>query len=65
MSSRVGEIQSDSDPSEWRHIPGEENVADDISRGIHVGDLNGRWTHGPEFLQKPEKLWPQAVAKHI
>ena len=65
VSSRVGEIQSNSDPSEWKHIPGEENVADDISRGIHVRDLNGRWSHGPEFLQKSEKLWPQEAAKHV
>jgi len=31
VSSRVGEIQSNSDPSQWKHIPGEENVADDLS----------------------------------
>ena len=65
VSARVGEIQSNSDPSEWKHIPGEENVADDIFRGIYVGDLNGRWTNGPEFLQKPEELWPQEVAKPV
>ncbi|XP_068734682.1 uncharacterized protein [Montipora capricornis] len=65
VSARVGEIQSNSDPSEWKHIPGEENVADDISRGIYVGDLKGRWTNGPEFLQKPEELWPQEVAKPV
>ena len=34
VSSRVGEIQSNTDPSQWRHIPGEVNVADDVSRGI-------------------------------
>ena len=61
VSSRAGEIQSDSDPWEWRQIPGEENVADDISRRIHARDLNVRRTHGPEFLQKPEKLCLQAV----
>ena len=65
VSSRVGEIQSNSDPSEWKHIPGEENVADDISRGIHLGDLIGRGSRGPELLQKPEKLWPQEVRKHV
>ncbi|XP_068723814.1 uncharacterized protein [Montipora capricornis] len=65
VSARVGEIQSNADPSEWKHIPGEENVADDISRGIYVGDLNGRWSNGPEFLQKPEELWPQEVAKPV
>ena len=33
VSSRVREIQSNSDPIQWRHIPGEFNVADDVSRG--------------------------------
>lgn len=65
MSARIGEIQSNADPSEWKHFPGEENVADDISRGIYVGDLNGRWSNGPEFLQKPEELWPQEVANLV
>lgn len=36
VSARVGEIQNNSDPSQWKHIPGEENVADDLSRGLHV-----------------------------
>eukprot|EP00112_Aurelia_sp_Birch-Aquarium-sp1_P026220 Seg9160.2 transcript_id=Seg9160.2/GoldUCD/mRNA.D3Y31 product="hypothetical protein" protein_id=Seg9160.2/GoldUCD/D3Y31 len=58
VSSRLGEIQSNSDPSQWRHIPSEDNVADDLSRGIHVHELNGRWMHGPDFLQLEEELWP-------
>ena len=31
VSARVAEIQSNSDPSQWRHLPGEFNVADDVS----------------------------------
>ena len=42
VSSCVGEIQSNTDPSQWRHIPCEVNVADDVSRGIRVEELNGR-----------------------
>ena len=30
------------------HIPGEDNVADDLSRGITVNELSGRWMKGPE-----------------
>ena len=30
VSLRVGEIQSKSDPCNWRHIPGELNLADDV-----------------------------------
>ena len=59
VSSRVGEIQSNSNPIQWRHIPGEFNVADDVSRGIPVQDLNKRWSNGPEFLRLPESEWPR------
>ena len=65
VSSRVGEIQSNTDPSQWRHIPGEVNVADDVSRGIRVEELNGRWSNGPEFLQLPEEFGPQETMKAV
>lgn len=53
VSSRVGEIQGNSNTSQWRHIPGELNVADDVSQRTHVQDLK-RWYSGLEFLQLPE-----------
>ena len=59
VSSRVAEIQNNSDPSQWRHVPGEVNVADDVSRGIPAKDLTGRWQHGPQFLRLPEEEWPE------
>lgn len=62
VSSRVGEIQSNSDPSQWKHIPSEDNVADDLSRGISVDELQGRWMNGPEFLYLPESRWPIKIA---
>lgn len=58
VSSRIGEIQSNSDPSQWKHIPSEVNIADDLSRGITVKELNNRWVNGPEFLRLPEEEWP-------
>ena len=58
-SVRVGEIQTNTDPSQWKHIPGGMNVADDVSRGIPVGNLIERWQHGPKFLRLPENKWPQ------
>lgn len=57
--ARVAEIQSNSDPSQWRHVPGELNVADDVSRGIPAQRLIGRWKQGPEFLRLPEEEWPK------
>ena len=62
VSSRVGEIQSNSDPSQWRHISGEDNVADDLSRGLQVQQVTGRWMNGPEFLKLPEEQWPVQTA---
>ena len=59
VSVRVGEIQTNTDPSQWKHIPEEMNVADDVSRGIPVRNLVERWQHGPKFLRLPENEWPQ------
>ena len=38
---------------------------DDLSRGIHVENLNERWSNGPEFLQLPEEFCPQETLKPI
>ena len=62
VSARVAEIQSYSDPSQWRHVPGEFNVADDVSRGIPAEFLVNRWKQGPEFLRLPEEEWPKEVS---
>ena len=53
---RVGEIQNNSDPSHWKHVAGERNVADGVSRGITVQELeDGRWKKGPAFLSYQKK----------
>ena len=62
VSTRIGEIQSNSDPAEWKHIHGKENVADDVSRGIPVQGLQQRWKSGPDFLRHPEEEWPQTTS---
>ena len=59
VSVRVGEIQTNTDPTKWKHIPGEMNVADDVSRGIPVRNLVERRQHGLKFLRLSEKKWPQ------
>ena len=58
VSARIGEVQTNSDPLQWRHVSGPLNPADDISRGIPVDELQGRWKCGPEFLRLPEEQWP-------
>ena len=59
MSARVAEIQSNSDPSQWRCVLGELNVADDVSPGMLAQRLIGRWKQGPEYLRLPNEEWPQ------
>ncbi|XP_028404826.1 uncharacterized protein LOC114527396 [Dendronephthya gigantea] len=58
VASRVGEIRSNVKPAQWKHIPTEQNAADDVSRGLSVPDLSGRWLNGPEFLRRPKEEWP-------
>ena len=58
VSSRVAEIQTNCDPSTWRHIPSEHNVADDLLRGIPTKELEKRWQKGPQFLNHPDEQWP-------
>ena len=58
VSSRVGEIQDNVQPVQWRHIPTEHNVADDVSRGLPVAELSDRWKNGPDFLYLPKENWP-------
>ena len=55
----MGEIETKTDPSQWRHIPGKVNVADNVSRG------HGRLSNGMEFLQLPEEFWPQETLKPV
>ena len=61
VSARISEIQNKTDPNQWQHIPGNDNVADDVSRGISAQELKGRWTRGPEFLQVNKSERPQEV----
>lgn len=57
-SSRVAEIRSKTKVEYFYHIPTEHNAADDISRGLDVHALDGRWITGPAFFLRPEEKWP-------
>ena len=61
VATRVGEIQSNTDPSKWRHISGEVNVEDVLSRGLKASELKGSWQHGPDFLHQSKNDWPEEV----
>ena len=65
VANRLSVIQEASSPSQWRHIDGKLNPADDASRGVSAhGVLKGsRWIDGPEFLYQKEESWP--VSKQV
>lgn len=53
---RAAEIQSNSAPEDWSHCPTLFNVADDLTKGISAGEVQGRWFNGPELVQLLEEL---------
>ncbi len=60
VACRREEILEDSSPTQWRHVPGELNPADDGSRGVNGTEISidHRWFQGPKFLKLCETLWP-------
>ena len=60
VANRIGEIQSNSNPDQWRYIPTKINPADHLTRGLNVAELIERkcWWEGPEYLQNSESEWP-------
>ena len=60
VANRVGEIQSSTDPAQWRYVPTKLNPADILSRGISAVELLccDKWWRGPEFLRLLEDAWP-------
>ena len=44
--------------ADWLHCSTMLNVADDLTKGILVEEMNGRWFNGPKFLQQGEEFWP-------
>lgn len=61
VANRVASIQQETCPSQWRHVPGEHNPADDASRGLSADQLtsDSRWFTGPEFLNQDPASWPE------
>ena len=59
VANRVAEIQETTDVREWRHVPTQDNPADDASRGVSASTLlDRRWLYGPEFLRLSPERWP-------
>lgn len=67
VSNRVKEIQESTTGAKWLHVPGKENPADLISRGIPMSVLRESrlWFHGPDWLSKPEEDWPSQEFQEV
>lgn len=60
VANRVSEIQHLTAKAVWNHVPGSENPADIISRGMLPGLLifSVLWWFGPFWLSLPRRYWP-------
>ncbi len=61
VANRIGEIQTETEPQEWRHLPGVLNPADEATRAELTTSnplVTTRWIEGPSFLRLPEDQWP-------
>ncbi|XP_065084920.1 uncharacterized protein LOC135707118 [Ochlerotatus camptorhynchus] len=60
VANRVSTIQSNTEIAAWRHVPGVENPADELSRGLQPADLvnQSRWWNGPKWLWEFPAHWP-------
>lgn len=68
VANRIATIRNNSDPSQWRFVPGKENPADEASRGCTVHEFlqNHRWRTGAAFLWQPEDTWTTTnVTDHL
>lgn len=61
VANRIGEVQMYTEPSQWQHVPTDQNPADLCTRGVTPNQLveNALWWIGPEWLQKDRDEWPK------
>ena len=60
VGTRIGEIQTHTDSSEWYWIKSDANIADIITRGVepvHI-DSYSMWQNGPKFMSNAIDSWP-------
>ncbi|XP_032434156.1 uncharacterized protein LOC116729604 [Xiphophorus hellerii] len=67
FANRIGEIQSNTRIQDWWWIPGNQNIADIITRGASPQDLDidSKWQQGPAFLKSPVEKWPIKSSKQL
>ncbi|XP_055623542.1 uncharacterized protein LOC129766971 [Toxorhynchites rutilus septentrionalis] len=60
VANRVAKIQLTTENHPWNHVPGCQNPADLISRGVLPENIvnNNLWWRGPSWLEKTQEYWP-------
>ncbi|XP_055527678.1 uncharacterized protein LOC129720252 [Wyeomyia smithii] len=60
VANRTAKIQTITECGQWRHVPGAQNPADLISRGILPVEIlqNTFWWEGPDWLKLKMSSWP-------
>lgn len=61
VGNRIAQIQALTKTSQWGHVPGTQNPADCLSRGVTPKELLHikMWWKGPEWLAKAKAYWPK------
>ena len=61
IANRLAMIHDESSPHQWRHVDSLSNLSDIVSCGAKGSEVHKleQWLHGPTFLWKDEKDWPQ------
>ena len=57
IANRWTKIHENSNPDNWRHIPGKMNPADHGTRGLTPSDIPNLWLQPPDFLNTPQDSW--------
>ncbi|XP_062704300.1 uncharacterized protein LOC134286664 [Aedes albopictus] len=61
VANRISEVQHLTKCGTWRHVAGNDNPADGLSRGVSPADLqqNSLWWEGPSWLRQQKDCWPE------
>ena len=57
IANRLTKIHENSNPDNWRHIPGKMNPADHGTRGLTPSEIPNLWLQPPDFLNTPQDSW--------
>lgn len=66
VGNRVREIRQFTSIEQWRHVPGNMNPSDILSRGSTMADLVKQdWWDGPHWLRRAPEEWPDGAVQLV